>query len=105
MKVKEYLESLNQNDDVTFIIEFQAKVTDNYCQTLYRETPIRRVWEWLKSDVVDFKVICTKVRPLSNVWENAYDNGHLKVVKITEEYDYIYNPVRPAPKHTIIYGK
>lgn len=106
MKLQEYLSTLDNNESVTFIIQFKASVSDHIDQTLYRETPINTVREWMRyGSLLNYEVIKEDQQVLSRVWDNMYKNKSVKCILITNEYDYIYNPKYKKPKNQIIYGE
>lgn len=85
----QWLETLNKNENVTFII--MKAVKDDYSPMYhaeYRTTPIRGVYEWLQSE--DGYIVINRDHPPIDVtgnWEKWYRGGRLKCAIITTEDD------------------
>lgn len=85
----EWLNTLNKNEEVTFII---AKAVKDDCSGMYhheyRTTPIRPVYEWLQSED-GYVVINTDHPPIdiSGSWDKWYRSGRLKCAVITTDDD------------------
>ena len=89
MTRKEWLETLNKNEDVTFIIAKAVK--DDYSPMYhkeYRTTPVRAVYEWLQGE--DGYVVLNPDHSQIDVtgnWGKWYRNGRLKCAVITTKED------------------
>ena len=72
MKLRQWLETNNKSDRITFII----KEADRE----YRTTPIRNVWEWLESEMPDKYVVLCKDHPpidITGDWMSWYKRKQL----------------------------
>lgn len=85
MTRKEWLENLNKNEDVTFIIAKAVKDESSpMYHTEYRTTPIRPAHEWLSVD--DRYVVINPDHPpidITGDWGKWYRNGGLTCAIIT----------------------
>ena len=85
MLVRDLLKTFGKDEDVTFIIAFEVQETPHYKPTFYRETPIRKVWEWLESKTAtNFEVVMQNKEPMTKFFMQQYKRGHLKCVLIRE---------------------
>lgn len=88
MKVREYLETLNKNDQVTMILmrpEYRSKgLPDDITLTVYQETPINSVETWLESTsmALDREIRAFDFPTLSAVWYNWQQMGRIKVILV-----------------------
>ena len=87
MKVREYLETLNENDQVTMIIMRKEEVGESnsgHQSTVYVETPIWTVEEWFESTsgILDKEIRAFDFPTLSSVWHNMQKQGRLKVIMV-----------------------
>lgn len=90
MTRKEWLETLNNNDEVTFIIAKAVK--DDYSEMYhneYRTTPIRPAYDWLNVDEDRYIVLNTDHPPIdiTGNWGKWYRSGRLKCAVITTKED------------------
>lgn len=90
MTRKEWLETLNKNEDVTFII--MKAVKDDYSPMYhdeYKTTPIRPVYEWLQTDDDRYIVINPDHPPIdvTGNWGKWYGSSGLKCAIITTRED------------------
>lgn len=90
MRTTEYLETLDSNEQVTFIIaEAQKDEHTPFYSTVYRTTPIRSAWEWAKCESLENHLVMMKDHPpidVNGAWHNWYKDGRLKCcVLISEE--------------------
>ena len=84
MKVREYLQDLPENTQVTFI----KRTGDRE----YKTTPIKAAWEWLRHEqLCDSYLVMNAEHPPIDVtgggWLNKYSQGSLKCALITAEGD------------------
>lgn len=92
MKLQELLNNENENVMYTFTIAEYVEVTGNYGRTVYTQTPLRVVWEWMKSGIVDKYIVINKSHPpidITGHWINNYNNDYLKNCILTTEQDLI----------------
>ena len=94
MRVREFLERLNQYDSVTFVIQETAerKAPMYGKKSVYWTTPIRTVDEWLAGGSIDkYIVINSNVPPIdvTGSWTRDYNKGRLKCCMITTEEELI----------------
>lgn len=90
MKVKDYLNQLDDNADVTFIIVGAEK--DNHSPSyhnVYRTTPIRACWDWKESTsgLLDMIVMNKDCEPIdiTGGWQNWYRKSMLKCCMVESE--------------------
>lgn len=92
MLVKEYLNTLESNQNVTFIkaVALKDENTPFYSE-VYHTTPIRQAYEWEKSSVADFYILNHKQYPIDwlsgATWKNQYEKGYLKSLLIISKED------------------
>lgn len=91
MTRKEWLETQNKNDEVTFIIAKAVKDENSPMYHYeYRTTPIRAVWDWLNGSNNDKYIVINTDHPpidITNGWGNWYKRGSLKCAIITTNED------------------
>lgn len=107
MKVKEYLELIGKDKNsattLTFVMAKAIKDENAPSYDLYyRNTPIRSIWEWQNSKVMDYYVLNENHPPIdyTGAWHNWYNNGkgHLMcmVVISKEDLELIYGEKQAA---------
>ena len=87
MTVREFLERYGytadgkRNTQLTFIVaeEFKATSHPGY-DTYYRTTPVRAIWEWITSPLMDEWIMVNENHPpidSTNVWHRWHKSGML----------------------------
>ena len=111
MLVKEYLNTLNANQDVTFIKAVAQKDENSpFYSEVYHTTPIRQAHEWQNSSVSDFYILNHKQCPIDwlsgATWKNQFEKGHLKSLLIIskEDIEKLYSPKQAAETIKFIEG-
>lgn len=114
MKVKEYLQLIgkteNSSDSLTFVISRAVK-DDNtpYYHEEYRTTPIRSIWEWCESDIMNYIVLNPTQPPidwLTTGWNNRYKRGDLMSMLVIPKEDlYLIYPQKQADELIIFIDK
>lgn len=90
MRVKDYLNEIGKNAEVTFIIvDVEKDEHSPFHHNIYKTTPIRCVWEWLESTsgLLDMLVVNKDCEPIdiTGGWQNWYRKGALKCCMIESE--------------------
>ena len=103
MLVREYLNTLSSNENVTFIKAVAQKDENTpFYSEVYQTTPIRQAYEWQISPVADFYILNHKQCPIDWLsgapWKNQYEKGHLKSLLIIskEDIEKLYSPKQAA---------
>jgi hypothetical protein len=103
MLVKEYLSNFNENTSVTFIKAVARKDADTpFYHEEYQTTPIRQVYEWQNSPVMDFYILNHRQCPIDwlggSQWANSFNKGHLisLLVISKEDIELLYSPKQAA---------
>jgi hypothetical protein len=103
MLVKEYLNTLDAYQNVTFIKAVAQKDESSPFYTeVYHTTPIRQAYEWQKTPVADFYILNHKQCPLDWLsgakWGNQFKKGYLKSLLIIskEDIEKLYSPKQAA---------
>lgn len=103
MLVKEYLGNFNENQQVTFI-KAVARIDENapFYHEEYQTTPIRCIYEFQKSPVMNYYVLNHKQPPIEWLsgagWQNRFVRGDfLSLLVISkEDIELLYNPKQAA---------
>lgn len=103
MLVREYLENFSPNTNVTFIkaIAHKEENARRYDE-VYQTTPIRTIWEWETSALMDYYILNHKQCPIDWLsgakWGNRFKQGHLKSLLIIskEDIEKLYSPKQAA---------
>lgn len=90
MRLNKYLNGLNENDRVTFIIAKAVKDEHTpFYHTEYETTPVRVAREWKEWELGQNYIIANENHPpvdITGTWVNWYNRGDLKCsVLISEE--------------------
>ena len=89
MRLKEYLNGLNESDQVTFIIAKAVKDERSpFYHTEYKTTPMKCVWEWSAWEDGHDYIIANENHPpidITGTWVNWYNRGDLKCSVIISE--------------------
>ena len=103
MRVKEYLDTLSSNENVTFIKAVAMKDENSpFYSEVYQTTPIRQANEWQNSPVADFYILNHKQCPIDWLsgaeWKNQFEKGHLKSLLVISQEDLhlLYSPKQAA---------
>lgn len=103
MLVREYLETVSSNENVTFIKTVAQKDEHSpFYSEVYQTTPIRQAYEWQNSPIADFYILNHKQCPIDWIsgaeWKNQYEKGHLKSLLVISEADLhlLYSPKQAA---------
>lgn len=103
MLVKEYLNTLNVNQDVTFIKAVAQKSENSpFYDEVYQTTPIRQAHEWENSSIAEFYILNDKQCPIDWIsgamWKNSFNKGRLKSLLIIskEDIEKLYSPKQAA---------
>ena len=92
MNLLEFLSEQNENNRYTFTICECERESTNLTNKIYRQTPIRAVWEWEYFDIANNFIVINKDHPpidITGHWVTSYNQGHLKNCIITTEKDLI----------------
>lgn len=91
MTVREYLKDVDKYKDITFLRAISHKDSNTpFYHSEYYSTPIRKKYEWMRSDIMDYYVLNDKQPPIDWLtgggWTNAYNNGSfLSLLVISKE--------------------
>lgn len=108
MTVREYLETLSNNENVTFVkMEAEKDDTSPFMNEVYKTTPVRTVWEWKEAtSILDYIVVNKDHAPIdvTGNWSNWYKKGMLKCCMITtKETIYQLYPSKEQAERMIKY--
>lgn len=103
MLVKEYLNTLDAYQDVTFIKAVAQKDEHSpFYSEVYHTTPIRQAHEWKNSSIADYYILNDKQCPIDWLsgakWGNRFKKGWLKSLLIIskEDIEKLYSPKQAA---------
>lgn len=103
MLVKEYLNTLGTNQDVTFIKAIAQKDENSpFYDEVYQTTPIRQAHEWKSTPIAEFYILNDKQCPIDWIsgamWKNRFKRGDLKSLLIIskEDIEKLYSPKQAA---------
>ena len=91
MNAREYLEKLDQNSQVTFVIAHAVKdAASPFYHYEYKTTPVFTAWEVLKGEWIDKYMVINSDHPpvdITGTWHNWYKSGRLSCAMLTTESD------------------
>lgn len=91
MNAREYLEKMDINSPVTFVIARAVKdEATPFYHYEYRTTPIRSAWDWLSGVWADQYLVVNDDHPpvdITGHWVKAYQAGRLSCATLTTEAD------------------
>lgn len=103
MLVKEYLNTLDAYQDVTFIKAVAQKDESSpFYDEVYQTTPIRQAHEWQNTPIADFYILNDKQCPIDWIsgamWKNLFIKGRLKSLLVIskEDIEKLYSPKQAA---------
>lgn len=89
MKLREWLETKDKNESVTFIVAKSVKDEGSpFYDDIYTTVPMRSVWEWLQGESIDKYIVIKAEHPPIDVtgsWQDWYKAGRLKCCMVTTE--------------------
>lgn len=105
MRFKDYLATLKDNDNVTFIkVEFDET---NFHRTKYLTTANKPVWDWKRAENIQDFIVANKDCPpidITGGWLRDYNRGFLNCcMLISEEAIYKMYPNQEQAKSMIEY--
>lgn len=92
MNLLEFLSTQNKNNLYTFTICTCEEESEHVKTNVFRQTPLRAVWEWLEGDYLNKFIVINANHPpidITGYWVTSYNQGHLKNCIITTEKDLI----------------
>jgi hypothetical protein len=99
MTVREYLKAFSESTSVTFIKARARKDANTpFYHAEYQTTPIRPIWEWEKSAIMDYYILNNKQCPIDWLsgapWKIAFDKGNLLSLLVIskEDIETLYSP-------------
>lgn len=108
MRVRDYLHSIGNNTEVTFIkVKARKDARTPFYHPEYQTTPIYTTWEWLDGEnerLLNSVVLNDNQPPLEwkdGGWKNWFDKGFLKCLLIVSESDFeLLYPDREQREHS-----
>lgn len=103
MLVQEYLSKFNENQQVTFI-KARARKDEStpFYHEEYQTTPIRCIYDFQKSPIMDYYVLNHKQPPIEWLggagWQNQFNKGDLLSLLVIskEDIELLYSPKQAA---------
>lgn len=106
MKLLEFLSEQNENNLYTFTIANCVKESEHIKTTVYKQTPLNSIWEWMKGNIPNKYIVINVNHPpidITGNWVKAYNKGWLKNCIITTEEDLILNYGEEQGKQMVEY--